>query len=127
MAYAEITDVQSRITRELSEKELGVCEALLEDAALLIDSYNAAASDNAKKVVSCRVVIRALGNGETGGVPIGASQGSISALGYSQSWTIGNGAVGEIYLSKTEKQMLGEGDTIGMSYSPVQGLTSAEE
>lgn len=127
MAYAEVADVQSRITRELSEKELEVCGALLEDAAILIDSYNAAASDEAKKVVSCRAVIRALGNGETSGVPIGASQGSISALGYSQSWTIGNGAAGEIYLSRTEKQMLGEGDTIGMSYSPVQGLIPAEE
>ena len=44
------------------------------------------------------------GDGSDFGVPTGASQGSMSALGYSQSWTIGTGgAVGEAYLSKTEK------------------------
>lgn len=122
MAYATIEDIQSRTTRVLSQDELTVCQTLLEDAAVLIDSFNASATGDAKKVVSCRVVIRALGSEGGNGVPIGASQGSMSAMGYSQSWTLGSGAsVGELYLSKTDKQILGGGSRIG-SYSPVQEL-----
>ena len=43
----------------------------------------------------------------------------MSALGYSQSWTISNGSTGELYLSKAEKALLGGGNSIG-SYSPVE-------
>lgn len=125
MAYATTSDVQERITRELSDDELTVCATLLEDAAVLIDSFNPKASDNARKVVSCRMVVRALGDGNSSGVPVGASQGSIAALGYSQSWTMGSGASGELYLSKTDKQMLGGGSKVG-SYSPVQELQIPE-
>ena len=126
MAYATIEDVQSRITINLSEQERTVCSALLDDVAVLIDSFNQSAKEQTKKIVSCRAVIRAIGDGSQSGVPIGASQGSMSALGYSQSWTMGSGSTGEIYLSKTEKQMLGGGDRIG-SYSPVQELVSDRE
>ena len=52
---------------------------------------------------------------------MGATQGSMSALGYSQSWTIGSGTVGELYLSKLEKKLLGTGDKIG-SRSPAEDL-----
>ena len=65
------------------------------------------------------LVIRALGSGED--VPIGATQGSKSALGYSQSWTISAGTVGELYLGKLEKALLKSGNAIG-SYSPTQAL-----
>lgn len=120
MSYATSTDVQKRMTREMSTDELAVCNTLLEDAAVFIDSYNPSASANAKKIVSCKMVIRALGDsGSDAGIPIGASQGSVSALGYSQSWTIGSGSVGELYLSKAEKRLLGSGNAIG-SYSPVE-------
>lgn len=122
MAYATVEDVQARMMRDLSEDEQAICETLLDDVAILIDSYNTQASDDAKKVVSCRAVIRALGDGETSGVPMGASQGSMSGLGYSQSWTISaGGSVGELYLGKTDKQLLGYGNKIG-SYSPTQEL-----
>lgn len=122
MAYATQADVQARMTRTLSTKETEVCTALLDDSAVLIDAYNAEAGAAAKRIVSCRMVIRALGDGDTVGIPIGASQGSMSALGYSQSWTMGTSAsVGEVYLGKTEKRLLGYGDRIG-SYSPTQEL-----
>jgi hypothetical protein len=53
---------------------------------------------------------------------MGASQGSMSGLGYSQSWTISaGGSVGELYLGKADKQLLGYGNKIG-SYSPTQEL-----
>lgn len=127
MAYATVADIEERSTRSFTQSELGVCQTLLEDVAVLIDSFNSTASTEAKKVVSCRVVIRALGNGGDNGVPIGASQGSMSALGYSQSWTLGgSGALGELYLSKTEKALLGGGSRIG-SYSPIEALVPETE
>lgn len=120
MSYATVSDVQARMMRDLSIDEQTVCSTLLEDAAVIIDTFNIEASADAKKTVSCRMVIRALGDGSD--IPMGATQGSMSALGYSQSWTMGSGAsAGELYLSKLEKQMLGYGNKIG-TYSPVQEL-----
>ena len=121
-AYATVADVQARMTRDLTTDEQAVCGYLLGDAAVIIDAWAPNASADAKKVVSCRMVIRALGDGETSGVPLGASQGSMTALGYTQSWTMGSGgAAGEMYLGRLEKKLLGAGNSIG-SYSPVQEL-----
>jgi len=122
MAYATVDDVQNRLVRTLTNDERSVCSALLDDAGAVIDAYNVDASSEAKLVVSCRMVMRALGDGSDGGVPMGATQGSMSALGYSQSWTMGtSGATGELYLSRLDKKLLGVGDHVG-SYSPVQEL-----
>ena len=121
-AYATVDDVQARMSRTMTEDERKLCETMLEDAGVIIDVYNIQASSDAKQVVSCRMVIRAMGDGSDSGVPLGATQGSQSALGYSQSWTIGSGgAAGERYLGKLERKMLGCGERVG-SYSPVQEL-----
>ena len=122
MAYATIEDVQARMTRPMSEEEQYVCTTLLNDAALIIDSFNKSASDDRKQVVSCRMAIRQLGDGNEAGVPIGATQGSMAGLGYSQSWTLSNGSTGEMYLSKLDKELLGYSNKIG-SYSPVQEIS----
>lgn len=125
MAYATVSDVQNRMMRDLTEDEQAVVTTLLDDAAVIIDGYNSEAPSSAKLVVSCRMVIRAIGDGESG-VPMGATQGSMSGLGYSQSWTIGSGgSVGELYIGKEERKMLGYGNKIG-SYSPVQELVPEE-
>ena len=123
MAYATVDDVQERMTRTMSEEEQSVCETLLDDAAVIIDAYNKDADKAAKKVVSCRMVIRSMGSGDSDTqIPLGATQGSMAALGYSQSWTIGSGgAVGEMYLGRLEKKMLGVGERIG-SKSPIEDL-----
>ncbi len=127
MAYATVEDVQARMLREMDADEEAVCSALLDDAAALIDAYNAAADADAKKVVSCRMVIRALGDGASGGVPMGATQGSMSGLGYSQSWTMGSGAsVGELYVGRQEKRLLGVGNRIGAA-NPLEALTEEAE
>ena len=117
-AYAKIEDVQSRMTRTLSDEEKKVVTNLLEDAAVMIDDINSAVKEDVKKVISCRMIIRAIGDGDAA-VPIGASQGSVSALGYSQSWTIGGGSSGELYVSRAEKKLLGSGNKIG-SKSPLE-------
>lgn len=121
-AYATLADVKARMTRTLSSTEETVCTNLLDDAAVAIDAYKKDAPADAKKVVSCRMVTRALGDGDSAGAPMGASQGSQSGLGYSQSWTMSSGgAVGELYLSRLDKKLLGVGDRIG-SRSPVENL-----
>lgn len=125
MAYATYEDVQARMTRELSDSEQAICTTLLDDAAVIIDNYNSGASDDIKKVVSCRMVIRAIGDGDLSGVPVGATQGSQSGLGYAQSWTVSNGSVGELYLAKLDKTLLGVGNAIG-SRSPVEDLVPEE-
>ena len=121
MAYATVEDVQARMTRTMSESEQAICSTMLDDAAVIIDSFAADASADVKQIVSCRMVIRQLGDGEDSGIPIGATQGSMSGLGYAQSWTVSGGSTGEMYLSKLDKQLLGIGNNIG-SYSPVEEL-----
>lgn len=127
MAYATISDVQARMLRTLSTDEEALCGTFLDDVAVMIDGTNTSATADVKKVVSCRVVIRALGDGNDIGVPMGATQGSMSGLGYSQSWTISSGgSVGVLYFDKTEKKMLGLSNMIG-SYSPSQELVPSQE
>lgn len=118
-AYATVTDIQARIARPLSGAEQTACATLLEDAGVLIDAYRKTAAADAKKLVSCRMIVRVLGSGDND-IPIGASQASQSALGYSQSWTLPGGA-GELYLSKTERQLLGGGNTLG-ARSPLENM-----
>lgn len=126
MAYASVSDIEARMTRTLTEAEQTMCATLLDDAAVIIDSWNANSSADAKKIVSCNMVIRKVGDGEDSGIPIGATQGSMSGLGYSQSWTIGSGSTGEMYLSKADKKLLGVSNQIG-SYSPVEELAPCVE
>ena len=111
-AYATVADVQAGLTRTLSTAEQTVCQELLEEAAVIIDAYNADAEADSKKVVSCRMVRRAIGDGG-GSIPMGATQASQSGLGYSESFTFGIGSAGEVYLSKLEKKLLGVSDRIG--------------
>lgn len=120
--YATVADVQQRMTRQMTAEEQVRCAILLGDAAVMIDSYNANASDDAKRVVSCRMLVRVMDEDGTADYPTGASQGSMSGLGYSQSWTMASGGgTGELYIGKAEKQLLGVGNHIG-SYSPTQEL-----
>lgn len=121
-SYATVNDVQNRILRKLSNDELNLAKKLLQDAAVIIDLYAPGAQADAKKIVSCRMVLRVLGDGEDTGVPVGANQGTQSALGYSQTWSFPTtGSSGELYLAKMEKQMLKKGNAIG-SRSPVEDL-----
>lgn len=121
--YASYTDVQKRLGRTFDTTEKDICDVLLERAALEIDAYNDQASADAKKSVSVEAVARAMN--ETSDVPMGASQGSMSALGYSQSWTMpSGGSVGSVYLSKADKKLLGIGNSIGAS-NPLSFITRA--
>lgn len=122
-AYATVQDVQDRMSTTMTQDQESICGNLLNDAAVIIDAYNADAALDAKNLVSIRMVIRAMQADEN--IPIGATQGSMSALGYSQSWTTGTGSsVGELYLAKLDKKLLGVGNAIGAS-NPL-GVITAE-
>ncbi len=105
MAYATVEDLQRR-WRTLTQAEQAVASALLEDAAVLIDSYGEPKSDDAAMVVSCMVVRRAMSS--TTADLFGVSQTSMTAGSYQQQWTYANPG-GDIYLTKQEKSMLGHG------------------
>ena len=122
MVYATFEDIAKRKPVERSEMER--CEALLEDAGIIIDAFNVKAAAESKRLVSCNMVIRVLGSGEEG-VPIGTTQATASALGYSQSWTNANGS-GELYLTKLDKKILGTGNRIGYT-DPYQDLIQTED
>lgn len=125
MAYATIENLESGF-RELTTNERGVAEALLEEASIVIDAYARANTDlTAKVVVSCNMVRRAIGDNSGQSLPMGATQGTISAGGYSQSWTLASGGTGELYLTKLDKRLLGASNSIGASNPFVQaGLLS---
>ena len=123
-AYATVEDVINGF-RDMTESDKSKCAYLLDEAGAIIKAYckdTDAIDGDVLKLVSCRMVRRVLGDGEdTSSFPVGSTQGSMSALGYSQSFTINNGSVGELYLSKIEKKMLGIGDHIG-THSPLEDL-----
>lgn len=126
-AYATVSDVQARLTYTMDTAQSNLCSTLLDDAAVMIDAVASSASADAKKIVSCRMVIRAMGDGSGDGVPLGATQGSMSALGYTQSWTIGSGGgSGELYIGKADRQLLGLSNSVG-SYSPVMELVPVQD
>lgn len=120
--YATVADVQARMINTMTERQQQVCSSLLEGAARIIDAFNVNASADSKNEVSVRMVQRAIASSTISDIPIGSTQGSMSAMGYSQSWTMGNNAsVGQLYLDRTDKRLLGGGSKIG-SYSPVEEL-----
>lgn len=125
MAYATVEEVSQYIGRDLAESEQDMCSMLLDEAAAIIDAYSYGASTDNKKLVSLRITKRALNLDNS--FPIGATQGSMSALGYSQQWGFSSGSSsGQLYLDKTDKILLGRRGAVG-SYSPVEELAEVSE
>lgn len=120
LSYATVEDVQAGF-RTLSDTEKEKVSRLIEEAAEIIDTAAPNADESKKAIVSCRMVRRAIGDGGSVYYPMGATQGSMSALGYAQSWTMQGGSSGELYLGKTDRQLLGIGNRIG-SHSPLEDL-----
>lgn len=119
-SYASVQQIADGF-RKLTADEESRAMALAEEASVIVDVYAPSAKYDIKTVVVCRMVRRAIDSGGSATVPMGASQGATTAGPYSQSWTIGSGSAGELFLSKLEKRMLGSGNKVG-SYSPVQEM-----
>lgn len=112
--------------RSLSSEEEKQFDEIAKEASALIDSYAPNADEERKIIVCMRVVRRALSNMQSDMIPMGATGGTYSALGYSQSFQLSGGTIGEIYLGKTEKKMLGVSDQIGMS-SPLEAIIGSDK
>lgn len=123
MGYATVEQVEAGF-RTLDSDEKALANALIEESAVIIDAYNSKANTNIKMLVTCQMVRRVIDSSST--FPMGASQGTMTAGPYSQNWTVGSGSVGELYLAKREKEMLGVSNKIG-SYSPVEGLVVTDD
>lgn len=113
--FVSVEQVESGF-RTLSADERSKCEALIKEASIMVEAAAPAAGYDEKGLAVCRMVRRAIGSiGGANEAPMGATQGSMSALGYSQSWTFSNGSAGELYLGKAERSLLGMSNRIGAS------------
>ena len=120
--YATVEDIQGRMLKQMTEAQQSVCEKLLIGAARIIDRFNKNASEDDKNEVSIRMVQRAIESSSLTDIPMGSTQGSMAALGYSASWTMGsNASVGQLYLDRTDKHLLGGGSKIG-AHSPLEDM-----
>lgn len=110
MAYATTDDVANGF-RELSPEEEDRASYLLDDAAIIIDSYNANATDEAKNYVSKSLVRRMLSTTD----PTPYESTTMTAGPYSRSYTLPS-TNGEMYLTKLEKGILrGTSGSVGFA------------
>ena len=114
-AYATVEDLSAR-WRDLDPSEEKRAEVLLEDAAVVIDSYTRgrAASVDALRVVSCNMVKRAMDADRSG-----VSQQTETAGPYSQTFTWAN-PNGDMYITKRERDMLVPKGRVGF-FNPLAG------
>ena len=125
MSYATTTDYQARYG---AVDDVAVLQVCLDDATALINANLAAAGidpadapeayANLLKMVCREVAHRAFGSGPAQTLPFGVTQTSQTAGPYTQSFSFGN-PYGDMFLTKSEKKMLGiAGGYIG-SIEPV--------
>ena len=120
MAYATYSDLEA-IWRPLSADEQEQATALLDYAAVIIDAYATIdATDEEQltraKYVSCSMVRRAMQASESD--MIGISQASATMGPFNQQATFSN-PTGDLYLTGTEKGMLGANGSFIASVRPV--------
>lgn len=108
MAFAEVSDIESR-WRELSTDEQSRASVLIDDASAMLTALVAIDTDDDEqaqllKQVCCSMVIRAMSATEADA--FGASQMSMTAGPYTQSWNYANPS-GDMYITRLEKRLLG--------------------
>lgn len=105
MAYATVEDVEAR-WRTLSTEENARAAVLIEDAAVRIDAECPPADPiddlEARKIVSCEMVKRALAAGDSG---IGVTSVQMGAGPYQETKQFSN-PTGDLYLTKGDKRLL---------------------
>ena len=108
MAYAYVGDIEIRLQRELGADEQQNAEALIEAASAALSKLTANTSESEDtgellKFVCTNMVSRMLAPDMD---IFGASQASMTAGAYTQSVTF-NTPLGDMYISKFEKKLLG--------------------
>ena len=110
MVFAEVSDVEAR-WRELTQDEQARASVLIVDAsAMLAALVDVDGTDEEQaallKSTCCSMVVRAMS--ATAADSYGATQMSMTAGVYTQSWTYNN-PTGDLYLTRLEKKLLGIG------------------
>ena len=114
MAYATVSDLNRRRTEPLTDEEkVSLAEALLDDAATMLDALvTVDPSDQQQlerlRMVSCAMVNRALQ--AAGSEAYGVSEASYTMGPFTQSATFSNPS-GDLYLTSRECDLLGIGGT----------------
>lgn len=108
MAYADLGDIEIRLQRELSASEEATAEALIDAASAALKKLVAiepGSEEQAEllKFVCTNMVCRVMAPGMD---IFGASQASMTAGAYTQSVTF-NTPLGDMYMTKLEKKLLG--------------------
>lgn len=120
-AYATFADLQQRWPG-IPDSSRGRAEALLEDAAVILDAEKPPVPDPAtgvlpdervRRLVSCSMVERIMKND---GTAAGVTQGSRTMGPFSESVTYAN-PTGDLYLTKSERKLLGIGSQVAFSVS----------
>lgn len=122
MAYATVADLEA-VWRTLDADEQTQATALLDYAAVVIDAFADIDTDDESQVerakyVSCSMVRRAMQAGESD--MLGISQASATMGPFNQQATFAN-PTGELYLTGTEKSILGANSTFIDSLRPKVG------
>lgn len=120
MGFAEVSDIEAR-WRELSTSEESRATVLIDDAsAMLKKLVDVDVADTRQlellKIVCCSMVIRAMSATESDSY--GASNMSMTAGPYTQSWTYSN-PTGDMYLTRQEKRLLGIASSVIGSIRPM--------
>lgn len=107
MAYADVSDLKVR-WRTLTDDEQARAEALLDDASAMLDAYVTVDETDEQqmkllKIVVCNMVERAM---SMGGDIFGVTQQSMTAGPYAQTFNYAN-PTGDLYITKSEKRLLG--------------------
>lgn len=109
MLFADVSDIESR-WRTLDSVERERAQALIQDASAmltkLVSDIDTADEEQMQllELVCCNMVIRAMS--ATQADSFGASNMSMTAGVYTQSWTYAN-PTGDMYITKFEKRLLG--------------------
>lgn len=119
MAYADVSDIEAR-WRTLTDEETARAATLLEDASTMLSSLVTVDDGDQQQaaalcMVSCNMVIRVMSAGTA--ATFGATGGSMTGGPYSQSWTY-EAPTGDMYLTKSEKALLGVSSMIVGSIPP---------
>lgn len=126
--YATVDDLEAR-WRTLSADEQARAGVLLEDAAVRLDAAcppSDPPTDQelaARLIVSCEMVKRAMASGVTGGVGVTSVQ---QGAGPYQETTQFANPTGDLYLSKSDRKLLGCGAQAAFTVSMSTGLVTED-
>lgn len=111
MAYAEVSDIETRLGRTFTAEETPNIQALLDGASAVLNKLVNVTGDTEQnallKFVCTNMVSRMVSSGDSSSFDaLGMSQASITAGAYTQSYSFST-PYGDMYLTKLEKRLLG--------------------